>query len=165
MTLIIEDGSIVANANSYVTVAEYQAWADARFTAGRSTAPLCGEDVEALIFRAMDYFEAQSFIGTKVSSTQSLQWPRNSVYIDTYYQSNLSIPKEVKNSIYELSYGEETGNSELSVVDRKVKREKVSSIEVEYADNSSSTSTVVAVPTAMKKLLTAGGSFNRVVRI
>lgn len=164
MTLIIEDGTIVDNANSYVTVQEYLDWADARFGSGRSTAPGCDEDTEGYIFRAMDYFEAQFFCGRKVQSTQSLQWPRTHVFIDGFSVSSSSIPMEVKSSIYELAYAEEIDNSELSVVDRKVTREKVASIEVEYAANSSSTPTNRAVPTAMRKLLQPGG-MNRVVRI
>jgi len=164
MTLVIEDGSIVPGANSYITVAEYSAWADARFGVSRSTASSCDEDAERLILRAMDYFEAQEFIGYKKQSDQPLQWPRNDVYIDSYYVSNSTIPNEVKISIYELAYAEEQGNGELTAVDRKVKREKVASIEVEYADGSSSTVTNRAVPNAMKKLLEAGGGM-RVVRI
>ncbi|MFW0776261.1 MAG: DnaT-like ssDNA-binding protein, partial [Rickettsiales bacterium] len=35
MALVIEDGSIVSGANSYITVAEYSTWADARFGASR----------------------------------------------------------------------------------------------------------------------------------
>jgi hypothetical protein len=163
MTLIIEDGSIVDNANSYITSQEYADWADARFGAGRSTAPSCDEDIEALIFRSMDYFEAQNFIGTKVVSTQSLQWPRYNVYIDGFYQSSTSIPKEVKSSIYELSYAEEVGNSELAPVERKTSMEKVGELEVEYADNSSSKTSTIAVPNAMRKLLGYGA--NRVVRV
>lgn len=165
MALIIEDGSIVPNANSYVTAAEYMAWADNRFGVGRSTAPKCDDEVEPSILRAMDYFEGQNFIGTKKQSDQPLQWPRDGVYIDGFYQSNSSIPKEVKLSIYELAYAEELGNGELNTVDRKVKKQKVSSIEVEYADNSSSTVSNVSVPNAMRKLLAYGGSTNRVIRI
>lgn len=165
MTLIVEDGSIVENANSYVTVAEYTSWANARFGANRDGGSSCDADVEALIFRAMDYFESQNFQGDKKQSDQPLQWPRNNVYIDGYYQSSESIPKEVKQSIYELAYAEEQGNSELAAVDRKVKREKVSSIEVEYADSSSSKVQNIAVPNAMKKLLAYGGGSNRVFRV
>lgn len=164
MALIVEDGTNVANANSYVSAADYIAWSDPRFGFDRSTAPRCDDDVIPHILRAMDYFEAQSFIGEKRVPEQSLQWPRTSVYIDGYYQSNTSIPKEVKNSIYELAYAEEQGNSELSAVGRKVKRQKVSSIEVEYADNSSSTVINRAIPNAMRKLLVAGGAF-KVVRV
>lgn len=165
MTLIIEDGSIVSNAKSYITAQEYKDWADARFGSGRSTSPACDDDVEALIFRAMDYFEAQEFQGLKVSSTQSLQWPRYSVCIDSYTVSSASIPNEVKQSIYELAYAQELGSGELNQIDRKVKRSKVDVIEVEYADNASSTVINVSVPNAMKKLLAYGGGQNRVFRV
>lgn len=164
MALIIEDGTIVANANSYITVDQYVTWADARFGCDRSTAKTSDADVEALILRAMDYFESQSFKGLKATITQDLQWPRSDVVIDNYYVDAATIPKEVKNSIYELAYAEEVGNSELSTIDRKVSREKVASIEVEYADSSSSTTINRAIPNAMKKLLYGGGMM-RVRRI
>ena len=165
MTLIVEDGSIVPNANSYVSSDGYMSWADSRFGSGRDSAPVCEDDAERFILRAMDYFESQSFIGEKVQGDQPLQWPRSGVYIDNYYVSSASIPKEVVLSIYELAYTEESGNSELAPVDRKVKREKVSSIEVEYADSSSSTVSNRSVPNALRKLLSSGGYMNRVVRI
>lgn len=160
--LIVEDGTNVTGANSYVTASEYLEWSDARFGFDRSGAPNCDDEVEPFILRAMDYFEAQSFIGAKKESSQPLQWPRSNVYIDGYYKEG--IPEEVKRSIYELAYAEEKGNGELLSIDRKVKREKVSSIEVEYADNSSSTTINRAIPNAMKKLLALGGGM-RVFRI
>ena len=156
MALIIEDGTIVANADSYITVAEYNAWADARFGA-RSTAPNCDEDTEALILRAMDYFETLAFVGFKSISTQALQWPRDSVYIDNYYVTPNEIPKEVKTALYELSYAEEAGTGELNEIERKVTSEKVGSIAVTY-DKSSSRGINVAPSLSMRKLLRSGGS-------
>lgn len=164
MALIIEDGSIVAGANSYITVAEYNAWADARFGASRSTAPATDAEAEQLILRAMDYFEGQNFQGELVEKGQPLQWPRAWVCIDGYVVETNEIPPEVKNSIYELSYAEEQGSSELSAVSQKVKRKKAGSVEIEYSDYSSSTTINRAVPNAMKKLLTHGGGM-RVFRV
>lgn len=164
MALIIEDGSIVTGANSYITVVEYEAWADARFGATRSTAPVDTAAAEALILRAMDYFEGQSFQGCLVERGQPLQWPRTHVCIDRYYVDADEIPKEVKNSLYELTYGEEQSYGELDAVERRTKKEKVDVIEIEYADNSSSTTTNVAVPNAMRKLLANGGAM-RVFRV
>jgi hypothetical protein len=155
MALIVEDGSIVAGANSYITVDEYIEWADSRF-GSRSTAPSCDSDAEALILRAMDYFDSQNFQGKKVISTQPLQWPRSWVVIDGYSVEADEIPEEVKRSIFELTYAEEIGEGMLSVIDRKVKKEKVASIEVEYSDGSSPRSIVSAVPSAMRKLLAVG---------
>lgn len=163
MALIVENGSIVANANSYITIAEYNAWANARF-GSRDTAPGCDEDAESLILRAMDYFEAQNFIGEKYTKNQDLQWPRSWVNIDGYAVDSNEIPKQVKISIYELAYAEELGDSELETVARKVKRKKAGSVEIEYADNSTSTKINIAIPNAMKKILSGGGGLvvNRV---
>lgn len=165
MALVIEDGSIVPGANSYVTSAEYIAWADDRFGASRSTAPATEADAEPLILRSMDYFESQNFIGTKKQSDQPLQWPRDNVYIDGFYQSNSAIPKEVKLSIYELAYTQELGNSELDPIERKTISEKVGVIEVHYSESSSSTVINVSIPNAMKKLLAYGGGGVRVFRV
>lgn len=155
MALTIEDGTIVANANSYITIAEYNTWADARFGASRSTAP---DDTvaEQIILRAMDYFETLSFIGRQAEDNQPLQWPRSWVSIDGFAVEANEIPKEVKNSIYELAYAEEQGEGQLNVIERKVTSETVGPISVSY-DKSTSRSTVVASSRSMRKLLKGGG--------
>lgn len=159
MALIIEDGSAVAGANSYITAAEYLDWSDARFDPARATAPADDAAAEKLILRAMDYFESLSFIGSKASSAQPLQWPRQNAYIDGYLVSSSSIPNEVKTSLYELTYAQETGSGEMNAIGRKTKREKVDVIEVEYADNSSSAVVNVAVSATLRKLLASGSGY------
>jgi len=153
MTLVIEDGTIVTGANSYVTASEYQSWADARFGGARPTAPADLVEAAKLILRAMDYFEGRSFKGALVNNTQPLQWPRSSVVIDGYYVDTSVIPKEVKNSIYELAYAEELGNGELNTVGRAVKKSKVEGIEVEYQDSAISTVINLATSKSMAKLV------------
>jgi len=98
MALVIEDGSVVANANSYITVAEFKDWADARgITYGTDQA------VEQAILRAMDWFERQFFIGNKANENQPLQWPRTEALIDGYYADATEIPKEVTTALYEAT--------------------------------------------------------------
>ena len=77
-TIIVEDGSVVAGANSYVTEAELTTYA-----ADRGITLTAATDV--LLIKAMDYIESLSFIGTKFSEGQSLQWPRSNVYIDGFW--------------------------------------------------------------------------------
>tara|TARA_R110000782_G_scaffold71809_2_gene143873 strand:+ start:1927 stop:2418 length:492 start_codon:yes stop_codon:yes gene_type:complete len=163
MSLIIEDGSIVAGANSYITGAAYIAWADARFGAARTTAPADVAAAEVIILRSMRYFEAQIFQGLMVEEDQPLQFPRDGVWIDSWNIKNNEIPREVISSMYELVYADETGNGMLSVVDRETKSERVGDLEIEYMDNSSSRSVVPAVSAYMKKLLAR--SMGSVVRI
>ena len=96
MTLIIEDGSIIANANSYVTLDEARTYATARGV----TLPIADSDLEILLICAMDYLEAKrnDFQGAKsFPTTQELQWPRYGVKIDCVDFDSNSIPKELKN--------------------------------------------------------------------
>ena len=94
MALIIEDGSIVANAQSYATAEELRTFAQLR---NICTVPDSDDEAEALLIKAMDYLESYRarYKGGKVSSTQLLQWPRSGVYIDGMLQSSTSIPREI----------------------------------------------------------------------
>ena len=66
MALTVENGTLVANANSYVSAANYTAWADAR----GFTYPGLPE-LEQKILRAMDYIESLQFVGLWVTLLQS----------------------------------------------------------------------------------------------
>ena len=157
MALVVEDGSIVTGADSYIAAAEYSAWADKRFTSARATAPDDEAATDALIYRATDYFESQNFKGSQVYDDQPMQWPRSGVYIDGKSIASDEIPKEVKLSIYELTYAQETGNGALNAVGRAEKRTKVDVIEVEYMDNAASSTLTPSTSLAMKKLVAGGG--------
>ncbi len=84
-TIIIEDGTVVPGANSYVTEAELTTYA-----ADRGITLTAATDV--LLIKAMDYIESLSFIGSKGSKGQPLQWPRSNVYIDGFYFVPTTIP-------------------------------------------------------------------------
>lgn len=102
MALIIETGAAVANANSYVTVAEYAAYAAARgYTVG-ATDPL--KEIE--LTKAMDYLEGcrDRFKGSKLTQAQSLQWPRVGVVVDGFSLSSSVIPVELKRAQMELAH-------------------------------------------------------------
>ena len=76
MAFTVEDGTIVAGANSYATLA----FADAYFLE-RAVAGWAGADdvKQAALVRATDYIEqrfSERFIGAAVEDTQSLSWPR-----------------------------------------------------------------------------------------
>lgn len=93
MTITVEDGSNVANANSYVSVADAREYAAAR------GATLSDDDsvVEQQLITAMDFIEAHraNFQGTKTSPTQTLQWPREDVFLDFVILPTNFIPKEL----------------------------------------------------------------------
>lgn len=101
MTLIVEDGSIVTGANTYVTDAEYVAYAEAR---GKTI----GADAttrEQELIKAVDYLEnyRDEFKGLKVERDQPLQWPRYSVWLDSFQLNSNEIPIELKKAQMELA--------------------------------------------------------------
>lgn len=149
MALVIEDGSVVSGANSYVTLAEFKAWADARDITYNAD----DNALEAQILRAMDYLERLFFIGNKANENQPLQWPRTEALIDGYYADATEIPKEVKTALYEATVVEAAGYSELENQSRKTLREKVGDIEVQYADNSENRTITPALQYALNRIV------------
>ena len=149
MALVIEDGSVVSGANSYVTLAEFKAWADARDITYNAD----DNALEAQILRAMDYLERLFFIGNKANENQPLQWPRTEALIDGYYADATEIPKEVKTALYEATVVEAAGYSELENQSRKTLRERVGDIEVQYADNSENRTITPALQYALNRIV------------
>jgi len=149
MALVIEDGSVVTGANSYVTLAEFKAWADSRDISYNADDNV----LEAQILRAMDYIERLYFIGNKANENQPLQWPRTEALIDGYYADATEIPKEVKIAVYEATVVEAAGYSELEVQSRKTLRERVGDIEVQYADNSENRTITPALQYALNRIV------------
>lgn len=148
MALIIEDGSIVAGANSFVTVAECRAYNDQRGL----TLPTDDVEVEALLVNAVDYLNAlePEFQGARLTYEQELVFPRIPVYV---YNTDLSgeIPKQLKDAQSRLAY-DITQNTLLTTGEgRSTKKEKVSSVEVEYQDDG--VSNAQATPTAALTIL------------
>jgi hypothetical protein len=130
MTLIVEDGSQVSNANSYVSDSDYTTYAAARGrTIGTSAA---NREIE--LIKAMDYIESHRdrFKGDKKSQSQALQWPRYNVELDGYAVDSDSIPQELKNAQMEAAIL--LNGSELLKTGsyQNVQREKLGELEVSY---------------------------------
>lgn len=132
MTILVEDGSQVAGANSYATEADLETWADDRGVT-------LTNDPAALLIRAMDYLQryAGMWKGERVSSTQDLAWPRSGAYIHGYLQASDDIPREL---IYaQLALALAADSTDLmptrSPSDKgAVIKEKVDVLEVGYAN-------------------------------
>jgi len=148
MAIVVEDGTVVAAANSYITIDEFQAWADARGIA-------YGTDftISQQIFRATDYFESLSFKGVKHTEDQPLQFPRDDLYIDGYSIESDEIPKEVKIAIYELVKIEIDGDSKLAPSEREVTSEQIDSIKITYKDSAGMKRMTPALTQALRKLI------------
>src|SRR5882724_1128998 len=82
MALIIEDGSLVAGAESYVSAGDARAYALKRGI----TLSADDADIEVALVKSMDYLESfANYKGQKVETTQALSWPRQWVIIDTMF--------------------------------------------------------------------------------
>lgn len=90
--LIVEDGSIVPNANSYVTIEEFVAYAGARgITIEHSRTP------ENQLIVAAEYiasFEPR-LKGAKIKRDQPMAFPRSGVVIDGFEWGSDEIPRNV----------------------------------------------------------------------
>ena len=112
MALIIEDGTQVVGANSYVTDAEYVAYAALKGLTVGATDAL--REIELL--RAMDYLQnlEQLWQGTRASSTQDLSFPRYNVLLYGYLLSSDKIPKELKDGQCEAAFYSNTADLLIS---------------------------------------------------
>lgn len=157
-TITVEDGSIVTDATSYISVADFATYAANR---GITLTTVTGSQDELLI-RAMDYLESQSFIGTKSTSTQSLQWPRLYAYIDTYLVDSGTIPAELIKAQCEIAIAMDAGYSPISTLTTSVKSEQVGDIQVVYQDGASQAPLIRAVSMSLKKLVKGGSGTNTI---
>lgn len=168
MALVIENGSIVANANSYVTLVEARAYATAR---GK---PLPTDDTaaEALLISAMDYLESKrgEYQGSKVSPDQTLQFPRYDVYIDNFLFSENSIPSILKQAQIRLAMEANAGVDLMPTrtSGQFVKREKIGPIDTEYSEaiGSGLAPELLAVDALLQPLFNnSGGFFLKTIRV
>jgi hypothetical protein len=153
-TIIVEDGSIVPNANSYVDVSDLEAYAADRGVA------LNASDLTTLLIRAMDYIEAQNFKGIKMRGDQSLQWPRSSVWIDAYQVAGNEIPNILKDAEMEAAISIDQSVDPLANIDRLESSVTVGPISVSYEKGGNATPIVRKISAKLNKLLlSTGGSF------
>lgn len=166
MTITVEDGSVVANAESYIAVAD----ADTYHTNFGNTAwaSLTTALKEAYLRRATQYMVGeyrQRWQGYRHSISQTLDWPRDFVYLEPfilgavgsypYLVSNTIVPTEVKNACAELALKAATTTLAADIAPA-VKREKVDVIEVEYADYAADRTKYLQIDQLLKPYLKAG---------
>lgn len=143
MALIVEDGSGLANAESYVSVAGAEAYATAR---GLAFSASPADPAEQALRRATQWLDAvflASFPGQRTNGrSQALQWPRVGAH-DSEGEAIASdeIPVEIVHATIEAAVRELKSPGSLSpdVTPGKIKKSaKVGDIAVEYAIGSGS---------------------------
>lgn len=131
MPLVIEDGSIVVAADSYVSEAGARAYATKR---GESL-PVDDAACAILLTKALDYIEALEyrFKGERVDETQPLSWPRTGVTINGRVIAATTIPQQLIALQCQLAIDAQTVNLSPNTTGRIVTKQKVDVIETEYA--------------------------------
>lgn len=150
-TIIVEDGTIVTSSNSYVSTTTLNTFALNRGYTILGTK-------EDLLIKAMDYIEALNFKGAKRTSTQSLQWPRVDVFIDGYYFNSDEIPQALKDGLCHCALAIDADNDPLQDTPRKVVRQSVGEVSIEYSAGSSSVVINKKIMNVLRKLLVSGGN-------
>lgn len=160
MALIVEDGTGLANAESYVSLSDLSAYIASRGLT------LSGSDTakERLVRRAMDYVESYGhrFTGIKLTREQALQWPRAYARIDGFDPPSDEIPQRLKNAVCQLAV-DISSQDEFPIGDgREVIKEKIGAIETEYQPSGQRAILPVfsKVEALLRPLLRSGGGLS-----
>ena len=135
MALVVEDGSLVSGANSYVSFADATKYISDRGIAVKVT--------EGHLLRAADYinsfsdrYKGYQKTGTNRDSLSIMQWPRSYVFVDgttSGYLPDDEIPDLIIHAQVESAIEIASNRDPLSTVSaRQIKKQKVDVIEVEY---------------------------------
>jgi hypothetical protein len=168
-TLIVEDGTGLSNANTYLSEADADTyWVDH----GNNTtwsAATATQKQEALII-ATQYMDANyntRWLGTKDSQTQSLAWPRSGVVdYDGYLLSNNELPQAVQDATAEAAV-RHLSSALIPDVDNPggIKSEKVQvgalANAVEYAGAAGQLPSYPLIDMILRHLLTGVGTMER----
>lgn len=144
MALTVETGAIIANADSYISVSD----ADAYFTKHGSPSDWTGLSAankeSALRYAAISLDEMFDWTGEIVNTTQALSWPRDGATDnDERYYDFDTIPTIIKNAQCELALYH-ASNSLNASYDRggQITSEQVGPIKTEYQDGAPAEATL-----------------------
>lgn len=138
-----------ANANAFVTLDEFQAYLDARLNAASLLTSVVEDDQVRAILEATRDITLVPYIGTRVTTTQALSWPRNYAInpdlpnpsyltdISLLYFTNTVIPSRVKNAVCEYAMAFlKAGTTDVAALDPalNIKSKRVDVLDTVYID-------------------------------
>jgi hypothetical protein len=163
MAFVVETGAGIANANSYVTVAEFKAYCADIGTVLTAYSDTLIEQSLVRVTRAVDAKGRASFVGTKLTAAQALAWPREDA-VDVYGFDILStvVPVYVKNAVCEGAIIDLASPGALQVSlgrGGKIQEERVEgAVTVRYFDGAPSGTVYTAFNDALSPVLRNGGA-------
>lgn len=163
MALIIEDGTGVSGANSYISVAEARAFADLR----NLLLPSGDAQLEILIVKAFDYLEALDYKGEEANPPQDASFPRKNLYIQGVLFPDSQIPFKLKQAQSQLVYEAQSIDLQPTGNGKEVTKEKVDVVEVEYSEKGINVArpTFTKVNGFLRDLVKAGNGFISIASI
>ena len=154
MAIVVEDGTGVTGANSYISVSTLESYASDR---GVTIAAVDTAAKEALLLISMDYIESLAYKGMKLRRDNALVWPRAFVWVDSWPVNTDDIPLLLRDGQAEAALAVDRSESQLADIDRKTKKEGLQpGMFIEYADNSNSVNIVRTINAKLHKLLISG---------
>lgn len=132
MALIVEDGTGKPDAESYVSVAEADAYHAARGVTSWSAAAVDAR--EAALRNGTSYVDAMyAWKGAPTTSTQALAWPRTGVEADGYEIATDFIPPKLRHATCEAALKSLTSTLVPDVSPQQVVETTVGPITKKYA--------------------------------
>lgn len=159
MALIVEDGTGLTNAESYLSVVDATAYHTKMGNSAAWAAVGIESVQEAMLRRATNYLRSRYYAmwqGTPIAPFQRLDWPRWGVPTRNGYNAIASneVPEEVKDACAELALKASTTEL-MPDSNQAIKREKIGLIEVEY-DQYSAPPSFSSVDSMLAPLLLPG---------
>ena len=125
MAFIVEDGTGLADSNSYASVQEYRDYAELRNIDVTSE---LDATIQGYLVRATDYLDlTYEYLGEKLTETQMLEFPR---LVDNV---NIELPIRIKNATIEMALEQSSGATIFKNTTKNITalRNKVGSVETE----------------------------------
>ena len=131
MALVIEDGTVVAGANSYITDQEFVDYANAR----GYEIPAAEADREPLIIKAADYILSQEskMQGVRTDPVnQTMSYPRSGAYLYCTLIASDAIPQTLKNAQCEAAFAVSSTDLLITKSSGNIASEAVGDLSVSY---------------------------------
>lgn len=132
--MIVEDGTQVTNSDTYVSRADYIAYA---LTLGITVPDTVVSDNQ--LIKAAEYIDQHegNLIGNRFTRDQAMAFPRSDLYIEGYYWTTTEIPRQLVSCqlafALDIKDGDDLYNRSNNP-NTPVKKEKIDgAVEVEYA--------------------------------
>lgn len=133
--LIVEDGTSVPNANTYISLADFKT-KSAQYSSDIAQFELTDAQLEQIILRATLFVDNIKFKGQQVDPMHERAWPRVDVCFApfTLWPEN-KVPPQLVNAVVLLGTGVILEGDEVLTPPQNVRREKVGQLEAEFYSN------------------------------